>query len=170
MTASPAVRHANAELLQRFYAAFEALDADSMQACYAADAHFQDEVFTLDGADRIGSMWRMLCDATKAGNRDVWRLEWSEVEADDDRGHVHWEAHYRFSTTGRRVHNVIDARFEFRDGRILRHLDRFSFWRWARQAFGAVGWVLGATPLLRRQVRARAAANLARARERGAKG
>ena len=36
--------HPNAELLRRFYAAFAALDAATMAACYASDAQFQDEV------------------------------------------------------------------------------------------------------------------------------
>ncbi|HET9043130.1 MAG TPA: hypothetical protein VFN70_08290, partial [Burkholderiales bacterium] len=60
------------------------------------------------------------------------------------------------SPTGRRVHNVIDATFEFRDGLIVRHVDRFSFWRWARQALGATGWFLGWTPLVRDRVRSEA--------------
>ncbi len=29
--------------------------------------------------------------------------------------------------------------FEFRDGKIYQHTDRFGFWRWSRQALGAAG-------------------------------
>ena len=43
-----------------------------------------------------------------------------------------------------------------------RQRDRFDFWRWARQALGAPGWLLGWSPLLRNKVRATAAKNLAR--------
>ena len=57
--------------------------------------------------------------------------------------------------------NRIDARFEFRDGLIVRHVDRFDFWRWARQALGAPGWALGWSGWLRAKVRRRAAAGLA---------
>lgn len=147
------------ELITRFYAAFDLLDGESMQACYAPDAHFEDEVFTLDGAQRIGGMWRMLCDATRAGDREVWRIEVSDITERS----AHWEAHYRFSATGRLVHNVIDAEFEFGpDGLIRRHRDRFGFWRWSRQALGAPGWLLGWTPFLRQKVQARARGNLER--------
>ena len=147
------------DTIARFYAAFAKLDGAAMQACYAADARFDDEVFGLQGRDQIGGMWRMLCDATRAKGADVWRLEAREIT---DRS-AHWEAHYRFSTTGRLVHNRIDAEFDIGpDGLIRRHRDRFDFWRWARQALGAPGLLLGWTPVLRRKVRATAAANLAK--------
>jgi hypothetical protein len=147
------------ETIARFYGAFARLDGDTMQACYGPDASFEDEVFALQGRERIGGMWRMLCDATQAKGRDVWRLEASAIT---DRS-AHWEAHYRFSASGRMVHNVVDAEFEFGpDGLIRHHRDRFDFWRWSRQALGASGLLLGWTPLLRNKVRAQAAANLDR--------
>lgn len=153
--------HANAELLSRFYAAFAALDAESMADCYAPDASFQDEVFTLRGRDEVAAMWRMLCAATRDKGRDAWSLEASAISADARTGRAHWEARYRFSATGRLVHNRIEAGFEFRDGVIVRHRDRFDFWSWSRQALGAPGWLLGWSPPLRRKVQARAAVNLA---------
>ena len=75
-------------------------------------------------------------------------------------GRAHWDAHYTFSRTGRPVHNSITAGFAFKDGLIARHADRFSFWRWSRQALGPVGLWLGWTPLLRARVRANARAGL----------
>jgi ketosteroid isomerase-like protein len=153
--------HPNVELLNRFYRAFAALDADTMASCYAPDVSFQDEVFTLAGREETMAMWRMLCAATRAKGMDAWSLQFSDVHADDARGSAHWEAHYRFSATGRLVHNIIEARFTFRDGLIASHRDRFDFWKWSRQALGAPGWLLGWTPLLRKKVQAQAAANLA---------
>jgi len=152
--------HPNAELVARFYTAFAALDDAVMAECYAADVSFQDEVFALRGREEVSGMWRMLCSATRATGRDAWSLSFDGVEADDRQGRAHWQAHYRFSATGRLVHNVISAEFVFRDGVIVAHRDRFDFWRWSRQALGPTGWLLGWTPLLRRKVRARAAANL----------
>jgi hypothetical protein len=153
--------HPHAALVARFYAAFAALDADAMAACYAADARFEDPVFTLAGRDAIGAMWRMLCEAVRASGRGQWRLEARDIAADDRAGRAHWEAWYRFSATGRDVHNVVDARFAFRDGLIAGHRDDFAFWAWSRQALGAPGLLLGWTPLLRAKVRAQAAARLA---------
>lgn len=52
-------------------------------------------------------------------------------------GQAHWEAHDRFSATGRRVHNVIDGGFTFTpQGRIATPSDRFDFWAWARRKQG----------------------------------
>jgi ketosteroid isomerase-like protein len=62
------------DTITRFYAAFARLDGEAMQACYATDATFQDEAFTLEGRRQVGGMWRMLCDATRAKGADVWRL------------------------------------------------------------------------------------------------
>jgi len=145
--------------IEKFYAAFAKLDADTMQACYAPQAHFEDEVFTLDGPRQIGGMWRMLCEATRAKGLPHWKLELSQVT---DRS-AHWDAHYLFSATGRKVLNRIDAAFEFdANGLIMKHRDRFDFWAWSRQALGAPGLLLGWTPFLRNKVRAQAANNLRR--------
>ena len=61
---------------------------------------------TVRGRDEIGAMWTMLCEVTQAKGRDVWKLDYSVT---DQRSH--WEAHYRFSATGRMVHNIIDGEF-----------------------------------------------------------
>ncbi|MFY7942354.1 MAG: nuclear transport factor 2 family protein, partial [Burkholderiaceae bacterium] len=65
-----------------------------------------------------------------------------------------------FSKTGRQVLNQIDAQFEFSDGLIHRHIDRFDFWRWSRQALGAPGVLLGWSSFLRGQVQQQAARSL----------
>ena len=145
--------------VERLYAAFAALDAQAMRACYANDATFDDEVFSLRGRDDIGAMWGMLCEAVKAKGRDVWRLDVSRITESS----AHWEPTYRFSATGRMVHNIVDAEFVFdADGLITRQRDRFDFWRWSHQALGAPGLLLGWTPFLRSKVRAQAAKSLAR--------
>ena len=147
--------------IERFYAAFAKLDAGTMQACYAPNATFDDEAFSLKGAQEIGGMWRMLCEATKSKPeaRAQWKLEVSNITDSS----AHWEAHYLFSATGRTVLNKIDAAFEFdNNGLITRHSDRFDFWTWSRQALGTPGLLLGWSPFLRNKVRATAAANLKR--------
>jgi hypothetical protein len=143
--------------IEDLYAAFARLDGAAMAACYAEDARFDDEAFSLTGRREIGGMWTMLCEVTKAKGRDVWKLEASAITGTS----AHWEAHYRFSATGRMVHNIIEAEFEFdAAGLIKRHRDRFDFWRWSRQALGTPGVLLGWTPFLRNKVRAQAAAGL----------
>lgn len=143
--------------IETFYSAFADLDGMAMQACYAEDASFRDEAFTLAGRREIGGMWRMLTDTTRTRARDAWKLTCSQVTD----ASAHWEAHYRFTATGRLVHNIIEARFSFDDaGLIKTHVDSFDFWRWSRQALGVPGLLLGWTPFLRAKVRQQAAANL----------
>jgi ketosteroid isomerase-like protein len=152
----------NEETIQRLYQAFARLDADTMASCYAPDARFDDEAFSLRGAREVGGMWKMLCEATRAQGADVWQLRWRDVQADGRTGRAHWDAHYRFGATGRIVDNAIDSEFRFTpEGLIAEQRDRFDFWAWSRQALGAPGLLLGWTPMLRRKVRAGAAKNLA---------
>jgi ketosteroid isomerase-like protein len=158
---APATPHPNADRIARFYAAFAALDAEGMAALYAPDARFADEVFTLDGRDAIMAMWTMLCQSARANGADAWRLEASDIAADATQGSAQWRAWYRFSATGRDVHNRIRAQFSFGpDGLVVEHRDRFDFWAWSRQALGAPGLLLGWTPFLRARVRTQAAARL----------
>lgn len=148
--------HPNAESIRRFYDSFNKRDGAGMTACYHRDVQFTDEVFPdLRGA-RAGAMWEMLCERAS----DL-KIEARHIQADDRVGTAHWEAWYTFSATGRKVHNVVEADFEFSDGKILRHHDHFDFWNWATQALGPVGQFFGWAPFVRNGVRARAAKGLA---------
>jgi ketosteroid isomerase-like protein len=148
--------HTHEHLINRFYSSFKQRDYAGMIACYHPDIQFSDPVFTLSGK-QVGAMWHMLCQGAKD-----FRLTYRDVQANDETGSVHWEARYTFSSTGRPVHNILDASFKFRDGKIVDHRDHFSFWRWSRQALGPVGLFLGWTPMVRKRVQATAAANLAK--------
>src|SRR6266851_5553414 len=147
--------HPNAEVIHKFYTSFQNRDATGMTACYHSNVGFSDEVFPDLKGSRAEGMWRMLCERGK----DL-KVEFRDVEADDKVGKAHWEAWYTFSATGRKVHNKIDASFEFRDGRIFRHKDSFDFWAWASQALGPVGSLLGWSSVVRNRVRSQAAENL----------
>lgn len=148
--------HANAELISRFYQAFQQLDAETMASCYAADVRFSDPVFTdLRGRD-AGDMWRMLCAKAQG-----FSLTFEGVAADELSGRARWVARYTFSQTGNTVVNHIEASFTFRDGKIIEHRDRFDLWRWAGQALGLKGLLLGWTPLVQNAIRQQAAKGLA---------
>lgn len=147
---------AHQALITRFYQAFQRLDAEAMVACYSDDVLFSDPVFgELRGRD-ASDMWRML--TTRA--RD-FTLTFDQVQADQQQGSAHWVATYLFSQTGHIVINDIQARFVFRDGKICEHHDHFDLWRWARQALGVKGLLLGWTPALKNAVRAQAKKGLA---------
>ena len=149
--------HPNAAVIDRFYRALQDRDAAAMSACYHPQVEFRDDAFGPLAGDDARTMWRMLCER----GEDL-RVEFGDVRADDRVGSAHWEAWYTFAATGRPVHNVIDADFEFADGLIRRHTDHFDFGRWASQALGLPGKLLGRTPPFRKAFRRRARAMLDR--------
>ena len=149
--------HQNEALLERFYSAFEAKDHAAMAACYADDATFSDPVFPQLDAQRARAMWRMFC--TGGNQLDVSH---AGIQADDTTGSARWEAVYDFPKTGRKVHNKISSAFAFRDGLITRHTDTFDFYAWSRMALGPVGALAGWTPVVKKQVRQQADAQLRR--------
>ena len=75
---------------------------------------------------------------------------------------AHWEAMYTFSQTGRKVHNKIDAKFEFKDGLIIKHTDDFDLHNWAKQALGFKGLVLGNTNFFKKKLHQTTGSMLAR--------
>jgi ketosteroid isomerase-like protein len=153
--------HPNETLIREFYAAFGRGDGEGMARCYHPDVFFSDPVFPRLHGDEASDMWKMLL--SRASDLVVTL---DSVEADADGGRAQWTARYTFSKTGRKVVNVIRALFAFRDGRIVRHHDSFSFWRWASQALGPAGAALGWLPPLKWKVRKEAARSLEKYRDR----
>jgi ketosteroid isomerase-like protein len=153
--------HPNHAVVETFYARFGKRDWAGMAACYHPEVEFSDPVFTRLKGQEANDMWEMLC---KRG-KDL-EIEFRVLHADDSGAAAHWEARYTFSGTGRRVHNSIEAEFELREGKIVRHRDSFDLWRWTRMALGPKGVLLGWLPAVQNAVRAQAARNLAEFRAR----
>jgi ketosteroid isomerase-like protein len=145
----------NKELINRLYMGLKNQDSEMMLSCYHEDATFRDPVFELHSKQEIDGMWTMLCKRAKE-----FDLTFESVLADESTGSAHIEAEYLFSTTGRKVHNKIDASFQFQDGLIIKHRDTFNFWRWSQQALGLPGYLLGWTPFLQKKVQQQAGDNL----------
>ncbi len=145
----------NLDLLDRFYAAFDRHDGDTMAACYTPDAMFADAVFPDLSGTEPGTMWRML-----TGRSKDLTVELVDRAAAGDTGSAHWIARYTFSQTGRPVVNDVQSTFRFRDGLIAEQHDDFDLYRWTRQALGPTGLLLGWTPLVQGAVRRKARAGL----------
>lgn len=138
----------NQQLIEHFYTCFQNKDYKGMQACYADNATFSDPVFENLNAQQVRAMWEMLLSRAKD-----FSIEFSQVNADERYGKAHWDAHYIFSSTGNKVVNRIDASFELADGKIVKHVDKFGFYTWARQALGLSGWLLGWTGYVHQKVK-----------------
>ncbi len=147
--------NANEALITHFYECFQKKDYKGMQSCYANNAIFNDAVFRNLNAEQVNAMWEMLC---KKG-KDL-KLEFSNVKANENKGSVDWVASYTFSSTGKKVINRIKAEFEFSKGKIVKHTDNFSFYKWSSQALGLPGQLLGWTMFLKQKIRHKAANNL----------
>jgi len=140
-------------IIENFYTAFTNLDAEAMAACYHDDIKFEDPAFGPLKGEKAKNMWRMLCNGQKEKGK-IFKVEASGIVSKDDKGKAHWEAWYTFSKTGRKVHNIIDAEFKFKDGKIIEHTDTFDLYRWSKQALGFKGYLLGWTSFFRKKLNA----------------
>jgi ketosteroid isomerase-like protein len=134
------------DLIERFYQAFQRRDYEGMIVCYHPDITFSDPVFGELQGKRAGAMWHMLCER----GEDL-AVTYRDVVADSTSGSAHWEATYTFST-GRKVHNIIDAQFRFEDELIIAHDDTFNLYRWSRMALGPVGVLAGWTSRMQSKI------------------
>ncbi|SQC70831.1 ketosteroid isomerase [Pseudomonas aeruginosa] len=73
--------HPNAELIERFYQAFQRLDGEAMAACYAPQATFHDPAFGELRGREVGDMWR----PADSRARD-FRLDYANVPRRRERG------------------------------------------------------------------------------------
>lgn len=146
---------ANKALIERLYTALGDCNGAAMTACYAPGAHFRDPAFGDLEGERIGAMWRML-----TGRATDLEVELRSHDADAESGSAHWIATYTFGATGRPVVNDIQARFRFADGLIVDHVDEFNIRKWAAQALGPAGHLVGVVPPLRNKIRGKALADL----------
>ena len=158
------MNHPNQSIISHFYAAFARHDAEGMVQQYHDNVEFSDPAFGRLQGEEARNMWRMLIDR---GKKNL-TISFRNVQADDKTGSARWTADYIFTGTGRMVHNEVVARFEFKDGKIIRHTDAFDFWRWSRQALGPTGLLLGWTPFLKNKVREQARKGLERFIKKGA--
>lgn len=139
--------------LTRFYDAMARRDGDTMASRYAPAATFEDPVFQLRGAD-IGKMWIGLMRRARE-----FSVAYTIAQAGQGWGTVEWTARYLYA--GRhQVVNVIVSELHLEDGLIVRQVDQFDFPRWAAQALGTPGRLLGRFEFFRRAVSRKAAQGL----------
>ena len=134
-------------IIEKFYQALEILDAEGMIEYYHNEIKFEDPAFGVLRGEKAKNMWRMLCNNQKGKD---FKVKSSDIGFINQKGKAHWEAYYTFSKTGRKVHNIVNAEFEFKDGKIINHIDKFNLYRWSKQASGFNGFLFGWTIFLRK--------------------
>ena len=144
------------ELIERFYTAFQKLDYTTMNNCYSDDIMFSDPAFGMLRGDEVKSMWEMLCTRAKD-----FSLTFSNIQLlDEEYATCNWVATYIFTGTGRKVVNSIKAHMRIKDGKIIEHSDAFKLSKWAAQALGWKGALLGWTSFMKRKIQQNARKNL----------
>ena len=129
----------NADVITRFYKAFQSLDYKTMNDCYSDDIVFSDPVFLLLKGEEVRAMWEMLCK-----NAKDFKLEFSTIDLiDDEYATCKWMASYTFSKTGNPVVNNVKAFMRLQDGKIVEHSDAFRLSTWIGQALGWTGKLFG---------------------------
>jgi ketosteroid isomerase-like protein len=152
---------ANENTIHKFYTAFANADATKMCECYHPNVQFSDPAFGILKGKEVCKMWEMLIERGK-GNL---KIELSEVKATEYLGSARWIASYRFSKTNRKVVNTIAAKFHFQEGLIIKHIDDFDIWKWAKQALGFKGFLLGWTGFMQKKIQEQARRSLKLYRE-----
>ena len=136
--------------------AFQKLDYQGMNNCYSNDIVFNDPAFGLLRGDEAKAMWEMLCK-----NAKDFSLTFSNIQLlDEEYATCNWVATYTFSKTGRKVVNNIKAFMRLKDGKIIEHSDGFKLSKWAAQALGFKGALLGWTGFMKRKIQQNARKNL----------
>ena len=146
----------NENTITKFYTAFNNADSSKMCECYHFNVQFRDPAFGLLKGNDVCQMWKML---VERGKGDI-KIEFSDIKATQNRGSARWIATYNFSKTNRKVVNEIQAHFQFQDGLIIKHTDDFDIWKWAKQAFGFTGFMLGWTGFMQKKIQQQALLSL----------
>ena len=151
----------NEHILVKFYTAFANADAATMCECYSPIIQFRDPAFGLLKGDDVCQMWKMLIEKSK-GNI---KIEFSDIKADDYLGSAQWIARYDFSKTNRKLVNIIQSQFQFKEGLIIKQTDEFDIWKWSKQAFGTTGYLLGWTGFFQKKIQQQALSSLKKYKE-----
>ena len=145
------IMNSNADTIKLFYESFQNLNAESMVSHYGKDVIFSDPAFGQLIGERASNMWKMLLSSQKGKQFEVVP---SNIIATDTGGTAHWQATYIFSQTGRKVVNEVDAHFKIVNGKIVAHTASFNLHKWARQAMGIKGMLLGGTNFFKKKLQA----------------
>ena len=139
------------EIAIKFYDAFSAANIEVLKQLYDKKLIFNDNIFVnLDYNETI-SMWSSLL----VGNKNM-SIKYEIKKYSEKYVEVEWIADYLFTSTNRNVKNIILAKMEIDQGKIINHTDNFDFYKWSQMAFGITGVLIGWTSFFKNKVRTEA--------------
>ncbi len=135
------------ELIKKFYTSFANGDATTMIDCYHDEIVFEDPAFGQLKGDKAKAMWQMLL----SRNSDI-KIEFKLLESTETAAMAQWIATYFYGNKKRKVINKVLAKFELKDGLIIKHTDDFDLWKWTKQALGFSGYLLGWSSFMKSKI------------------
>ncbi len=137
------------ETIEQFYTAFSNGNVDAMLACYHSEIQFEDPAFGKLSGERAKAMWQMLLSKQKESKLSV------AFELDQQSNNkAKWIANYQYGPKKRKVINHVSSTFQFKDGKIIKHTDEFNLHKWAKQALGFKGFLIGNTAFFQNKLKA----------------
>lgn len=147
----------SASIVREFYSAFQSKDSQMMANLYHDEASFYDPAFGKLNATEVRAMWTMLCSSSK----DLV-IEFEILSSNEGEVKTKWQAYYSFGKKKRKVHNVIVSTIEVKGAKIYRHIDEFNLHKWAKQAMGVSGYLLGGTSFFKKSLNKKTKSRLLR--------
>ncbi|MBL8951039.1 MAG: nuclear transport factor 2 family protein [Myxococcaceae bacterium] len=115
--------------VEKFFAAFAAHDLKGLDAAYAPNAKFKDDMFDLEKKSSILKMWKG-APPFESFKSEIISVKGNEV-------HAKWVVDYEMF--GNKIHNEIDSRLTLDDqGRITSQREDWDERRWMSQALPVV--------------------------------
>lgn len=112
-----------------FFKAFEAHDKQALEAAYAPNVRFHDDMFTLSKRDSVMKMW--------GGAPPFKKFDAEILEVKGNEVHARWTVDYEMF--GNPIHNVIDSKLTLDDqGRIVSQQEHWDPEKWMSQALPVI--------------------------------
>lgn len=111
------------EVAERYVTALNARDQPALDALYAKDARFDDNVFHFKNSAGIVGMWNKLPADARVQHQIVG------VDGNTVQAKLAWD----YTLVGKKVHNDVTSTLTIVDGKITNQQERFDFGTWAHQ-------------------------------------
>ncbi|ARU92149.1 hypothetical protein SCLARK_001685 [Spiroplasma clarkii] len=137
----------NKEVVVKFFTALSKGDWKLMNNLYSKDVAFSDTVFGELNYSQITNLWEMLLTENPDLSANFKIVEDGEVVK------VQWVMVSKFGQKHRKVILNILSTLEVSKGKIIKHNDHFDFKKWAKQALGIIGWMLGSKQSFKNRIK-----------------
>ncbi len=134
------------EIVNTFYEALNKGDIKTIRQLYHPEAVYKSEMFTLKGQE-VFALWY-----TASQPEMNLKVECTSLKEVNNEVHTTWNISYQLSVVNRTVKLSEIGLFRFKDGKIIFHQDKYSFYSWCKQTFGPIGWLFGWTTWLKKRV------------------